>query len=100
MLQPIPSGLAVFGGVDVEFSEDFAGVVVDDDDVEVVDEESDGFAFVLGADSDVVEGAAAAEADGAVGVDLVGADAVVALPVGVGSGFGSGGVLLVRGAAV
>ncbi len=54
-------GLAVFVGVDGEFSEDFSGGLVDDDDVEVVDEHPDGESFAVGAELDVVHASAASQ---------------------------------------
>ena len=57
------AGLAVFVGVDGEFAEDFAGVAVDDDDVEVVDEHAYGCAAVFCAELDVVHAACASQGD-------------------------------------
>jgi hypothetical protein len=78
-------GLVVAGGVEGELAEEFAGGV-DDADVGVLGEEQD----VGPADADVVEAAAVTQGDGAVGVDDVGANAVV------GVGGGSPGVALGR----
>jgi hypothetical protein len=61
--------LVVAVGVEGEFAEDLAGLTVDDDDVEVVDQESDGCAGVFGAEADVVEFPASAEADFPAAVD-------------------------------
>ncbi|MGK2886849.1 MAG: hypothetical protein ACSLE8_19095 [Rhodococcus sp. (in: high G+C Gram-positive bacteria)] len=55
------AGLVADVGVECEGSEEFSGVGVDDSDVEVVDEENDGDAFVLTADGDVVHAAGAAD---------------------------------------
>jgi hypothetical protein len=55
--------LAVLVGVQDQFAEDLAGVAVDDDDVEVVDEHADAGAGVVGAELDVVEASAAAQGD-------------------------------------
>jgi len=48
-------------GVECEVPEEFAGGLVDDSDVEVVDDEDDGLVFVGSADSDVVHAARSAE---------------------------------------
>ncbi len=48
-------------GVEGENSEEFAGVGADDADVEVVDQQDDGGAFVGAADADVVHAAGSAE---------------------------------------
>ncbi len=60
------------------FAEDLAGVEVDDGDGGFVDEGEDAFAAVVRADAEVVHAAGAAEADVAVGVDVVVAEPVVA----------------------
>jgi hypothetical protein len=65
------------GRVEGELAEQFAGGGVDDADVQVADEQQDAGSGVGAADADVVELAGVAEADFAVGVDAVGADAVV-----------------------
>jgi hypothetical protein len=57
------AGLAVLGGVDVEFAEDLAGFAVDGDDVQVVDEQADVCSGVLNAELDVVQASAAAQGD-------------------------------------
>jgi hypothetical protein len=69
--------LVVAGGVEGEVSEQLAGGLVDDADLEVVDQEQDVGAGVGAADADVVESAGVAEGDGACFVDLVAADAAV-----------------------
>ena len=69
--------LVVAGGVDDQFADELAGGGVDDADVQVLDEHQDGGPGVGPADADVVELAADAEGELAVGVDAVGADAVV-----------------------
>ena len=84
--------MAVLVGVDGEFSEDFSGVAVDDDDVQVVDEHADWGAGVFHAEFDVVHLAAAAQGDGSGGVDGVVSGAEVAAVVVFGGGFGSSGV--------
>ena len=58
-------------GVDGEFADDFAGGVVDDADVEVVDEECDAGSVEGSSEADVVHVSVVAEADASV------ADAVV-----------------------
>ena len=70
-------GLVVAGGVDDEFAEEFAGGGVDDANVQVVDEQEDVGSGVVSADADVVQPPVGAQGDFAVGVDAVGADAVV-----------------------
>ena len=93
MVRGAAGGLVVAGGVEGEVAEQFAGGGVDDADVEVLDEQDDVGSGVGPADADVVEPAAVAEGDGAGGVDLVGADAVVGVGCAVaGGGFGPGGV--------
>jgi hypothetical protein len=69
--------LIVPGGVEGEFSQDFAGGGVDDADVEVLDEDQDVGSGVGSPDSDVVESAGVPQGDGAGFGDSVGADAVV-----------------------
>ena len=59
-------------GVEGEGADDFAGVVVDDADVEVVDEQDDAGSVEGSSEADVVHVAVVAEADAAV------SDAVVA----------------------
>ena len=87
-------GLVVLGGVEGELGEEFAGVGVDDVDVQVLDEHQDRGSGVGSADADVVESAVVAQGDGADAVDLVGADPVVGvgLAAGAGAGFGPGRV--------
>ena len=69
-------------------SEEFAGVTVDDSDIEVVDEGDDGLVFVRAADADFVEGAFVADGDLAGGVDSVAAYPGLVIGGVVGSGFG------------
>ena len=79
-----PSGFALFrvlglvsaGGVEGEFSQDFAGFGVDDGDVQVLDEQGHGLSGVGSADADVEQLPGVAEGDAAV-VDFVVADAAV-----------------------
>ncbi len=68
--------------VEGEGSEEFAGLVVDDADFEVVDDHDDRGSGVGSADADVVEASSVSEADFVVVVD-----GVITDPVG---GFGSG----------
>jgi hypothetical protein len=75
-------------GVEGEGADDFAGVVVDDADVEVVDEEDDAGSVEGSAESDVVELTVVAEADASV-ADAFVAVAQVRLVAGGGCGFGS-----------
>ncbi|HJQ45649.1 MAG TPA: hypothetical protein VJ870_04890 [Amycolatopsis sp.] len=65
--------------VDGEFAEEFSGGGVDGAYVEVVDEEQDVGSGVGSSDADVAEFAGDAQGDAAGGVDLVFADAVVAV---------------------
>ena len=67
-------GLVVLGGVEGEFSDEFACFLVDDADVEAVDEHDDFGVFVGSSDADVVEFSGVAEGDDAGGVDFVVAD--------------------------
>jgi hypothetical protein len=69
--------LVVPARVEVEFAEQFAGVSVDDADVEVGDESEDVFPAVFAAQADVAQSAVVAQRDHAAGVDLVAADPVV-----------------------
>src|SRR4051794_35872378 len=87
-------GLIVLGGVQDQFTEQFAGGFVDDADVEVLDQEQDVGSGVGSSDADVVQASVVAQGDHPGGVDDVFADAVVGVGgVGaVGGGFGSGGV--------
>ena len=73
-------GLVVAGGVEGEVADDFAGVVVDDADVEVVDHDDDGGAGLGAADADVVQSTVVPQDERAVRVDLVVADTEVGLP--------------------
>ena len=84
-------GLVVAGGVEGEFSEEFACGDVDDADVVIVDEDSDAFVCVGSADSDVVHAGVESEGDRACVVDAVVADSPVAVGAGRG-GFGACGV--------
>ena len=84
------AGLGVLVRVDGQFAQDLAGVAVDDDDVEVVDEHADGCSAQVHAEFDVVHASAAAQSDRAGGVDDVVADAEVSAAVVFGGGFGSG----------
>jgi len=94
-------GLVVPGGVDGELAEQLAGVGAVDADVQVLDEHQDAGPGVGPADADVVEPAAGAEGELAVGVDAVGADPVVGVGGAVaGSGLGPGGVGGGRGGPV
>ena len=84
-------GLVVPGGVEDEFSEQFAGGGVQDADVHVLDQERDVGSGVGAADADVVEAAAGAEREVAGFADFVVADAVVGVGAAVaGDGFGPG----------
>jgi hypothetical protein len=84
-------GLVVAGRVEGEFAEQLAGGGVDDADVQVLDEQQG--SGVGSADADVVELAAVAQGDAAVGVEPVGADPVVGVGRAVaGSGLGARGV--------
>ena len=65
------------GGVEGEVSEEFAGVGVDDADVEVVDDGDDGLVFVGASDADAEHLAAVSDGDFAGGVDAVSAEPVV-----------------------
>jgi hypothetical protein len=88
-----PSGLVVAGGVEGQLAEEFAGVAVDDADVEVVDEHGDGGAGAAPPDADVVEAAVVPQGEGAVSVETVGADAAVWVDDRAGGGgLGAGGV--------
>ena len=85
-------GLVVPGGVEDEFSEQFAGGGVQDADVQVLGQERDVGSGVGAADADVVEAAAGAEREVAGFADFVVADAVVGVGAAVaGDGFGPGG---------
>jgi hypothetical protein len=83
----------VAGGVEGELADEFAGVAVDDPDVQVVDEQGDASAGEASAESDVVQAAVVPQNDGAGLIDAVVADAPVWVDAGAsGGGFGSGGV--------
>ena len=69
-------GLVVAGGIEGEVAEEFVGGGVDDPDVQVLDQEQDVGSGAGSADADVVELAAVAQGDRAVGIEPVGADAV------------------------
>ena len=80
-------------GLDVVGGQDLAGVAVDDGDGVGVDDHQDGLAGVADADAEVVHVSGAAQADLAVGVDMVEPDPEVAFDRGAGGdGFGSRGV--------
>ena len=88
--------MVVPGGVQDEFSDEFAGVFGDDSDVAVADEHEDWGAGPVVADADVVESAGVAQGEFAVAVDAVCADAEVladldALSDGDGAGSGCPG---------
>ena len=91
--------MVVPGGVELEVSQE-RSAGRDDPDVLVVGEDEDGLSGVAAADSDVVQAAVVALCEFPVGVDGVVPDAVVALGEGLaaGSGLGSRGVGLLRGA--
>jgi hypothetical protein len=76
------------GRVEGELAQDLAGGSVDDADVQVLDQEQDVGSGVGAAGADVEEPAGVAEGDDAVGVDPVGADAVVGV-----AGAAAGGAL-------
>ena len=76
-------------GVEGEGADDLAGGGVDDPDVEVVDEQDDRGAGQRSADANVKERSVVAEGDFAGFVDAVVADAVFAVGVLAGAGFGS-----------
>jgi hypothetical protein len=81
----------VAGGVEDEFADELAGVVVEHADVEVVDEDGDFGAAALLAKADVVRAAVVADCDDAGGVDAVGAyPAAGGDFVARGGGFGAG----------
>lgn len=71
--------MIVPGGVDGEVADELAGRGVDDSDVEVVDEHQNAGSGVGAADADVVQLAVDPQREGAVGVDAVGAHALVAV---------------------
>jgi hypothetical protein len=86
-------GLVVAVGVEGELADEFAGVCVDDADVQVLDEEQDAGSGVGPAGAGVVELSVVAEGGEAGVVDAVGADAVVGVGGAVaGDGLGPGGV--------
>ena len=93
--------MVIAGLVEGQFADELAGVVVDDADVEVVDEQGDGGAGEVGAEAEVMQAGVVAEADGSPAVDLVVPDSVVGGDDRSGrDGFGSGCVGLGGGAAV
>jgi hypothetical protein len=61
--------LVVAGGVEDEFADELAAVFGDDPDVELADEHEDAGAGPASTDADVVQLAAVAEGEFAVGVD-------------------------------
>ena len=71
--------LVVPGWVDDKFADELAGGGVDDPDAQVLHQHQDGGPGVLVAGADVVEAAVDAQGEGSVGVDAVGADALVAV---------------------
>jgi hypothetical protein len=60
--------LIVAGGVEVEFSDEFAGVFGDDADVVFADQDKDVGVGIGAAEADVVQPAVVAQGDGAIGV--------------------------------
>src|SRR4051812_42049701 len=85
-------GLVVPGGVEGELSEEFSGLLVDDSDLEVLDEQQDVGSGVGSSDADVVQATVVAQGDDAGVVDAVASDPFVG---GGGAGracFRSGGV--------
>ena len=73
--------------------DEFAGVGVDDADVQVLDQEQDAGSGVGPADADVVQAPLVAEGHEPGGVDAVGADAVVGVSGAVaGDSLGPGGI--------
>jgi hypothetical protein len=85
--------LVVAGGVEDEFSDQFAGVAVDDADVQVVDQEGDSGSGACGAEADVVQPAVVAQGDAAALVDAVVSNAAVGGDEGAGGGgLGTRGV--------
>jgi hypothetical protein len=72
-------GLVVAGWVEGEFSDEFAGVLGDDPDVEFSDEHEDAGACPAVSDADVVQSAVVAHGEFAVAVDAVFADSEVSL---------------------
>jgi hypothetical protein len=68
------------------------GLVVDDSDGEVVNQDQDAGSVVDAADADVVQASVDAQGDGSGLVDAVGAYAVVGVDAGCWVGFGSAGV--------
>ena len=78
--------LVVAVGVEGELAQEFAGVGVDDTDVEVGDEGEDALAAMFAAEADVAESAVVAQGHHPAVVDLVAADAVVHRDRGLGRG--------------
>ncbi len=69
--------LVVAIGVDGQFSQDLAGGVVDDADVQVLGEDEYVGSGVGSPDADVVHAAVETQGDGSAVIDAVGADPVV-----------------------
>ena len=84
-----PGAVVALGGVECECADDFAGVCVDDADVEICDEQDDAGSVEWSSESDVVHVAVDAQAD-ASGADAVVADAVLGGVASGRGGFGSG----------
>ena len=92
--------MIVPGGVDGEVADELTGGGIDDSDVEVVDEHENAGSGVGAADADVVQAAVDAQGEGAVGVDAVGAHALVGVEALPGGRFVAGGVGGGRGGLV
>jgi hypothetical protein len=90
-------GLVVAGGVEGEVAQEFAGVGIDDADVEVLHEQQDALVGVVAADAGVVQAAVDAEGDDADFVDGVAVDAVVGVVIAAAGGAGFGVVVVDRG---
>ena len=73
------SGLVVLGGVEDELAEDFAGGLVDDGDVAVLDEHQDVGSGVGSAEADVVQAPVVADGTAPGSVDSVGVVSQAAL---------------------
>ena len=71
-------GLVIPGRVEGEVAEEFAGGLVDDADVEVLDQQQDVGSGVGSSDADVVDAAVVADGDNAGAVDAAAADPIVA----------------------
>ena len=93
--------MVVPGGVGGELSEQLSGLLVDDSDLEVLDEEQDvgsGVGSGVGSsDADVVESAVVADGDDAGVVDAVAADPLMGRGDAGGRSLGAGGVGRGRG---